>query len=130
MSKYETKQRKLLLEYLENNLDKEVSAKDVVEALANAGISKSSVYRNLAELESEGSVNKVTRAGERGVFYRYSPKECKSHLHLSCFRCGKTFHLDVPATDTLIREVNKNSDFRVDPSSTVLYGVCKDCGVK
>ena len=46
---------------------------------------------------------------------------------MSCKRCGKTYHMDVPTTQTLVDQVAEGAGFRVDRSATVLYGVCRDC---
>ena len=129
MPKYETKQRKVLLSFLSKNADKPLSAAQVAAALKPQGISMSAVYRNLSELENEGKVQRMTVGGSNKVFYRYTvAKECERHLHLSCSKCGKTFHMDVPATDSLIKEVLDGSNFKVDSANTVLYGVCGKCG--
>ena len=126
MPKYETKQRKALLSLLCDNADKPLTAADMARALHN--ISLSAVYRNLAELEDEGKVQRSTVGGSKKVYYRYiGAKECEKHLHLSCFKCGKTFHMDVPQTDSLIDNVLSGSNFKVDSASTVLYGVCGNC---
>ena len=128
MVKYETKQRRALLDFLAANADKPLSAADVVAGLKSSGISASAVYRNLSSLENEGKVQRLAVGGSNKVYYRYTVAEgCERHLHLSCCRCGKTFHMDVPATDTLRTEVLHGSDFKVDSANTVLYGICGNC---
>ena len=59
---YNTEQRTALLSFLTENPDKTFSAKQIAEALAGKNISKSSVYRNIAELESEQKIKRVTKA--------------------------------------------------------------------
>ena len=54
MSKYMTKQRKALLNYLSAHADEKLSAKQIEENLSGEGISISAVYRNLSDLEKEG----------------------------------------------------------------------------
>lgn len=126
MPKYETKQRKALISLLCSNADKPLTALDMARALDN--ISLSAVYRNLAELETDGKVQRLTVGGSKKVYYRYTgAKECEKHLHLSCFKCGKTFHMDVPQTNSLIDKVLSGSNFKVDSANTVLYGVCENC---
>jgi len=127
MAKYVTKQRKILLEYMTAHADEMMSAEQIAEELADKGVSKSAVYRNLAELENEGRVSRISRAGVREGLYRFTDaEECREHLHLSCVKCGKTFHMGVKATEKLIGTVEQDTDFYVD-NSTVLYGVCGDC---
>ena len=128
MPKYNTKQRKVLLSFLSLNADKPLTAADMAKALSEEGISLSAVYRNLSDLEDEGKVQRLTLGGSKKIYYRYTgAKECESHLHLSCSKCGKTFHMNVPTTNALIGEVMSNSDFKIDSANTVLYGVCGKC---
>ncbi len=128
MQTYATKQRKVLLAFLEEHPDELFSVKDIAAALAGEGVSQSAVYRNVADMEEEGKLQRVTKDGTRTIFYRYADdEECKKHLHLSCFKCGRTYHMEEPVTDELIRTVAKSSDFEVDSHTTVLYGVCRAC---
>ena len=70
----------------------------------------------------------MSKGGNRKVFYRYkAADECREHIHLSCSKCGKTYHMPLPATKTLIDSVKRNTDFEIDRTETVLYGVCKEC---
>ncbi len=128
MSKYTTKQRRLLLDYLQAHADETLSARQIADALAQSNISISAVYRNLAALEDEGRVTRLTKGGSRKVYYRFMDADaCRQHLHLSCFKCGRTYHMDIPATNTLIHTVERAADFEVDSAGTVLYGVCGAC---
>ena len=128
MQTYLTKQRKKLLSFLEEHPDELFSVKDIAAALADEGISQSAVYRNVADMEEEGKLQRITKDGTRTIYYRYADdEECKKHLHLSCFKCGRTYHMEEPVTDELIRAVAKSSDFEVDSHTTVLYGVCRAC---
>lgn len=128
MQKYSTKQREILLKLLSDNADKPMSAADIAAALDGEGISLSAIYRNLSALESEGRVQRLTVGGSKKVYYRFTgAKECERHLHLSCFKCGKTYHMDIPETNSLISEVLSGADFEVDSANTVLYGVCSKC---
>lgn len=128
MPKYATRQRKILTDYLLRHADEELSARNIAQALAEQGISISAVYRNLAQLEAEGKVRRLPRGGSRELYYRYTDADaCKKHLHMSCSKCGKTYHMDIPATDMLIKSVAQDADFEIDSANTVLYGVCRDC---
>ncbi len=131
MARYATKQRSALLDFLSEHADVPLTAGFIFEALASKGISLSAVYRNLADLKKEGKIQRITRDGSRQVFYRYTDaEECRSHLHLSCFKCGKTFHMETPMTDRLLHSVAEGAHFDVDSSATILYGICEDCKKK
>lgn len=128
MSKYMTKQRMLLLDYLQAHPDEPMSAGQISEAVEDAPVSASAVYRNLAELEADGKVRRLSRAGSREVFFQYMDAlDCRNCLHLNCTKCGKTFHMSTPGTDRVVRDVERSDFFRVDKSETVLYGVCRAC---
>ena len=131
MPKYMTKQRKALLNYLSLHADERLSAKQLEDALKSEGISISAVYRNLSELEKEGKVRRVNNSGSREVFYQYTDgAHCKDCLHLSCEKCGKTYHMNSAVAQTLIENLAKSDEFTIDKANTVLYGVCGDCREK
>ena len=126
--KYETNQRKQLLAFLREHADETFSAAQLAVRMAGEGISRSAVYRNLADLEADGLIRRVAQSGSKRSCYRYlGAAECKDHLHLSCSRCGAIYHMDHPATHSLIDSVMQDSDFAVDSGATVLYGVCARC---
>ena len=131
MPKYMTKQRKALLNYLSMHADERLSAKQIEDALKSEGISISAVYRNLSELEREGKVRRVNNSGSREVFYQYTDgAHCKDCLHLSCEKCGKTYHMNSAVAQTLIENLAQSDEFTIDKANTVLYGVCGDCRKK
>ena len=128
MPKYMTKQRKALLAFLEQHADEELSAKIIESELGGMGVSISAVYRNLSDLEKEGKVRRVSKSGSREVYYLYTDAhECRECLHLSCKKCGKTYHMNAECADMLINNLARSDEFTIDKSETVLYGVCKDC---
>ena len=126
MQAYMTQPRKRLLSYLHGHADETLSAGQIAQDLPE--ISVSAVYRNLSALEKDGAVQKVAKAGSREVFYRYKKaEECRAHLHLSCKKCGKTFHMDEAETEALVETVAKLDGFAIDRGETVLYGLCESC---
>ena len=128
MANYSTKQRKLLLQYLHRHADEQLTVRQIGEALSDEAISTSAVYRNLAALEQAGEVRRLSKSGAREVFYQYAgAAHCKDCLHLSCKKCGKTYHMDADEAERLIRSVAVCDHFTIDKTDTVLYGVCKDC---
>lgn len=123
-----TKQRKALLNFLSLHADEELSAKQIESALQSEDISISAVYRNLSELEREGKIRRISKSGTREVFYLYTDCHgCKNSLHLSCEKCGKTYHMNISVAEMLVQNLEDADEFKIDKGSTVLYGVCKDC---
>ena len=125
---YATKQRKILLDYLEEHADEAISAGKLAEALKESGISVSAIYRNLAAFEKEGSLvpESVNKTNEKQFRY-IGAKKCHNKLHLSCKECGHTFHMDAKSADSLVDAISSLSDFSLDKSETVLYGICHNC---
>ena len=128
MSKYTTRQRRALLDYLTEHADESLSAAQIAEALSGQEISVSAVYRNLADMEAEGRLRRVAPGGSREAVYQYiDERECRGCLHLSCTKCGKTVHMQQQTADALVSSVESDSHFSIDKSETVIYGVCSDC---
>ncbi|MBR1721180.1 MAG: transcriptional repressor [Treponema sp.] len=127
---YNTEQRAALLSFLNENSDKTFSAKEIALALKNKNISKSSVYRNLAELEAEKKIKRVSKSGSNESFYQFiNNSECRNHIHLSCTKCGKIFHLEKAQTERLVSQVEEAEGFAVSMGETTLYGTCRECSV-
>ena len=128
MAKYSTRQRDLLLSYLEAHADEQMSIQKIASDLEEQKVSSSAVYRNLFELEKENRVKRCIRDNSREVLYQYIDlPECRSSLHLMCRVCGRMFHLEPEQTNKLVEHVEKAQGFVIDKSETILYGVCKDC---
>lgn len=128
MARYVTKQRRSLLGYLACHADESLTAQQIAAQLHDSGVSVSSVYRNLTELENEGKVRRVSHGGSREVYYQYAAAEgCRACLHLACKQCGKTFHMGMPTADALVESVAREEQFQIDREDTVIYGVCASC---
>ena len=125
--RYSTKQRKILLETLEHHRDETLCVDQIITYMGDDTISRSSVYRNLSGLEAQGRVRRVAVPGEGRTMYCYTGAgSCREHLHLECSKCGRIYHLDGASTNTLVENVMRSFNFRVD-NNTVLYGVCEKC---
>ena len=128
---YNTEQRNLLLTFLKENPDKKFSAKEIEAALSDKNISRSAVYRNLQDLEKDGKIKRYSKSGSRETYFQYYDLQCcKNHIHLSCIKCGKIFHMENEIADTLINKVSLLEGFEINKGETTLYGLCKSCNVK
>lgn len=124
MASYSTEQRKLLMLYLRCHPDKYFSARQIAEALKEAGISQSAVYRNLALLEEEGFVSRTLKSGGRESVYQFVGADaCQNCLHLTCVKCGSICHMEAKEIEALLPQTG----FTLDRKKTVLYGVCLNC---
>ena len=128
MKNYSTKQRAILTEYFEKHKDECLSTAEIISGVAEHDISESAVYRNLASLETEGKLRRISKAGDRKTYYQYVDcSYCKGKIHLSCIRCGRTSHLTAHTGNLLTENLVADSDFLIDKKETVIYGLCKQC---
>lgn len=129
MKKYETEQRKCLLTFLRENVDRQFYIEDIEgELLQRYSVSRSAIYRNISQMVAEGVVKKFASKTSRKSLYQYiGASECACHLHLKCSHCGKIIHLDKGTTDRLQELVQSGGEFVVDTGSSVLYGLCAQC---
>lgn len=125
---YKTEQRNILLDFLRNNPDKMFTEKQIESSLANQNISRSAVYRNLNELENEQKIKRTSVLGSRETYYQfYDVQTCKNHIHLSCKKCGKIFHMENKIADSFVNKINSLQGFTINKEQTTLYGVCATC---
>ena len=128
MSAYMTKQRKALLSFFSAHQDEPVSAQQIAGYLKNDNISISAIYRNISALEQDGKLQRISKTDSREVFYRYKAFDaCKGCLHLSCKKCGKTFHLNDADADNIVNTLALTENFSLDKADTILYGICAKC---
>ena len=128
MKNYSTKQRQILIDYFKKHIDETVSTSEIISELDTNSISESAIYRNLASLEKEGKIRRVSKAGERKTYYQYIDDiDCKGHIHISCIKCGKTSHISDDVTNRIKKSIKNEDDFLIDNDETIIYGICKDC---
>ncbi len=129
-SKYITKQRRIILKYLNENPHETISAKTLYEALKTEGynIGKATVYRHIQALHREGYLKNVSN-DSGGYHYNYieDPGECDNHWHLKCIKCGEFVHLDCGITSDFYNHVRDKHRFSIDLSASVLSGLCDRC---
>ena len=105
----------------------------VAEVLEQSGeLSQSSVYRNLAVLESAGVVHRVVTDDEFGRFELAEDLTGHHHHHLICARCGRVDDVTLPAEleltlDAALGRAGAAAGFDVDHHRLDLVGRCADC---
>ncbi len=130
MAEYNTEQKKLLLEFLEENHDSAYTIEEITSELKSRGASvgKSTVYRLMTKLVEEKRVKRQLSDSSRKAIYRITlDAHCHNHLHLQCTKCGKVLHLDETVSDKLLDTVKRLNDFSVSEEDTVLMGKCAEC---
>ncbi len=124
---YKTKQSALILEYIRQNSDRHLTAEEISDGLKNE-VGKTTVYRNLDRLCSQGVVRKYLLTDGKSSCYQYIDCDgSDSHFHLKCLKCGRLFHLECEHLSDIDEHIKAFHDFRVDTSRTVFYGICGQC---
>lgn len=126
-----TRQKSMILEYLKDRQDTHVRAEDIIHDLNDGEerVGKTTVYRVLKSLETEGKIRKYTLSEKSPACYQFSGghPECRHHYHLMCSECGKLIHFESDGMRQLAEEMMSREDFAVDESKTVFYGYCGEC---
>lgn len=134
MDKYKTRQSATVTKCLEENCEKALTVDEIVDLLKNQGtpVGKTTVYRHIDRLVSQGSVRKFSDEGSSGATYQYvhDHHHCSEHFHLKCSSCGELVHLGCEFMKGIDEHILSHHGFRVDNSKTVLYGICKSCSDK
>ena len=132
-SKYKTRQRDILLQYLEKERGVHITAGDVCGYFRDQGIpiGQSTVYRQLESLVDEGVINKYIIDANSPACFEYmgehaaaSPDTC---FHCRCEKCGRLIHLRCDEITELQEHLFAEHSFRMDPVRTVFYGLCEQC---
>lgn len=129
---YSTQKRLMILDYLKEHSDKDVSVRDIENHINNNSDKKiniTTIYRYLDKLENNGQVLKHMDAnGKKASFQYIVPNtECHSHLHLKCSKCETIYHLDCDFMDDFKQHIFSHHKFLLECSSSMLYGLCEKC---
>lgn len=132
-SKYKTKKRDLLLDYLASVRGKHTTAGDICEYFraSDAEIGQSTVYRQLESLVDDGLIGKYTIDGNSPACFEYIGRD-KAHkkggcFHCKCAVCGRLIHLGGDEIQPLKELLLTEYGFALDAKRTVLYGLCENC---
>ncbi len=118
-----SKQRDAIMENLCSRYD-HPTAEDIYFSLKPAmpALSLATVYRNLAQLESD---KKIIRIGSGGTA-RYDGN-ITPHYHLSCIGCGGVFDVFTDDDCGLCRKAAENFSGKIISHSVLFTGYCSSC---
>ena len=131
-SKYKTKQREILINYLKSASGKHITAGDVCDYFKKSGseIGQSTVYRQLESLVDEGVINKYNVDATSPACFEYMGADShggETCFHCKCEKCGKLIHLHCEELEEIGAHLMSDHSFKVDPIRTVIYGLCEAC---
>lgn len=131
VKKRNTKQKELVISFLNNNKDKHLTAEEILINLKkeNEDISQATVYRILAELSSNNVIRKCIGADNKKSCYQLidNTHKCRMHYHLVCDKCGQTIHYHSSYVENLKNNILKENGFEVNLQKVVFYGICDKC---
>jgi Fur family ferric uptake transcriptional regulator len=120
--------RMKILEILETNETRHMSAEDVYKVLLEAeeDIGLATVYRVLTQFEAAGLVTRHHFEGGHSVF---ELNEGHHHDHIVCVQCGKVVEFLDQTIEQIQEQVAKREGFRIRDHSLIIYGDCerKNC---
>ena len=100
------------------------SAAQISEQLRSRGISRATVYRNLAQLRARGEIVSV---GVVDGFERFDACT-KPHAHFVCRCCGAVLDVDdVSLPPSVCEQAAAQLGAAVDSAWLTFYGICGDC---
>ncbi len=135
-SKYKTRQREMLLDYLRSSQGAHVTAFDVYFHLKSLGssIGQATVYRHLEALVRDGVVNKYTFDSSSPACFEYiyydNHEKQGICFHCKCEQCGALIHLNCEELKSIKEHLYSKHQFVLNPLRTVFYGTCEACREK
>ena len=128
---YKTRQKEKILQYLISHPSQHITVQEISHHLNQNGsaVGMATIYRQLDQLVSDGTIRKYTIDSRTGACYEYLPdsEECHRHFHLKCMQCEKLYHVTCEHLCELEEHILAHHGFQIDQSKTVLYGICEAC---
>jgi Fur family ferric uptake transcriptional regulator len=108
-------------------LKKPLAVSDILDELAKKSMhpNKTTIYREIDSLESQGHIKSIDFGDEKK---RYELSSQDHHHHLICQNCN--FVEDIVLEDDLTeieKKVKKSSNFKIESHSLEFFGRCSNC---
>lgn len=88
------------------------------------GVGRATVFRTLEVLEGIGAIERVDLPSGEHAYVGCEPAH---HHHVICSRCGRTREIDDAGLRSVVREVARQTGYRVDEHRLELFGLCPAC---
>ncbi|HEC19880.1 MAG TPA: ferric iron uptake transcriptional regulator [Gammaproteobacteria bacterium] len=118
--------RRKILEVMESNGTRHLSAEDIYRSLleADEDVGLATVYRVLTQFESAGLVSKHNFEGGHSV---YELNQGEHHDHILCVKCGKVEEFVDELIEQRQRDIAEKAGFSMTDHCLYIYGICADC---
>lgn len=87
-------------------------------------VGRATVFRTLEVLESLGAIERLDLPNGEHAYVGCEPAH---HHHVVCSRCGRTSEIRDANLQRVVRQVAKETGYRVDEHRLELFGLCPDC---
>jgi Fur family ferric uptake transcriptional regulator len=87
-------------------------------------VGRATVFRTLEVLEEIGAVERLDLPSGEHAYVGCEPAH---HHHVVCSRCGRTTEIDDAGLRSVVREVGRQTGYRVDEHRLELFGLCPAC---
>lgn len=130
---YKTRQSSILIAYLKEHKGHRATIKDIEMHFARQGetLGRTTLYRRLAQLVSEGVVRRFDDGGNTASSYEYI-EGCPDDLfHIRCEKCGQIFTIECPELGQVVNELQGHMKghhgIEIDLHRSMLSGLCPQC---
>jgi Fur family ferric uptake transcriptional regulator len=87
-------------------------------------VGRATVFRTLEVLEELGAVERLDLPSGEHAYVGCEPAH---HHHIVCSRCGRATEIDDAGLRTIVREVARQTGYRVEDHRLELFGLCPAC---
>lgn len=117
-----THQRIIILDYLQANRKRHLTAEQIYEALSKRAptLSLTTVYNTLGSFAEAGLVSAITITGTETRYERASTQ----HHHLLCKQCGRIIDIDITCPNAQRKSIK---GYKIDEVHGYFKGICKRC---
>ena len=118
--------RRKILEVLEQQDSRHVSAEDVYRLLVEIGedVGLATVYRVLTQFENAGLITRHHFEGGHSVF---ELNQGEHHDHILCVKCGKVEEFVDELIEQRQRDIAEQAGYSMTDHCLYIYGICAEC---
>ena len=88
------------------------------------GVGRATVFRTLEALSDAGAVERIDLPSGEHAYLACDPVH---HHHIVCSGCGRNADIDDARVRAIVRDVARQTGYRVDEHRLELFGRCPDC---
>jgi Fur family ferric uptake transcriptional regulator len=88
------------------------------------GVGRATVFRTLDVLAELGAVERLDLPSGDHAYVGCEPAH---HHHIVCSSCGRTLEIEDAGLRSVVREIGRQTGFRIDDHRLELFGLCPSC---